>query len=403
MPVWRNWSGSVTATPRRIVAPASEVELLEIVSDANRRQENIRVVGSGHSFTPLCDTQGILASLVDFQGAPVVDHTKHEATIRAGTKISQLGVPLGAEGVALVTQGDVDYQSVAGAISTGTHGSGSGFGSLSAQVTGLVLVLASGEILSCSETQSPDLFRAARVSLGTLGLISHVSFRVVPAFRLREQSWAAEVEDCLAQFEELDQSNRHAEFFWVPGPDKCAIKTLNVTEDGPSGAAPADLAPPGTIERYILPERVDWSYRIFPSQRSVLFNEMEFAVPLEGGQECFAEIRALMLAKHRDVRWSVEYRTQRADDIYLSPAYQRDVVTISVHQGAELPYQPFFGDVEAIFRNHRGRPHWAKIHSHTAKELSELYPMWDCFQAIRELLDPEHRFLNQYLRSLMLD
>lgn len=404
MTVWRNWSGHVTANPRLVEVPSSESEIVHLFRRANKERQTIRVVGSGHSFTPLCATQDLLVSLDRFQGAPFieVDPTKHEATVRAGTKISELGAPLLEAGVALVTQGDVDEQSAAGTISTGTHGTGARFGSMSAHVTALRLILASGEIITCSETDSPDLFKAAQISLGVLGLISQVTFRVVPAYRLREQTWVADVEPCLAELDALEQSNRHVEFFWVPAQDQCALKTLNVTDEDPQGLAPEELAPPGTIERYILPERVDWSYRIFPSQRNVLFNEMEFSVARESGRDCFAEIRALMLDKHRDVRWSVEYRTQKADDIYLSPAYQRNVVTISVHQAAELPCEAFFGDVEAVFRNHHGRPHWAKIHSHTAKELSELYPMWDNFLAVRERLDPRQRFLNPYLRQVLL-
>jgi FAD/FMN-containing dehydrogenase len=361
------------------------------------------VVGSGHSFTPLCTTQDILVSLDGLQGMSSIDPGKGQATVLAGTKMSQLGAPLLKAGVALENQGDVDYQSVAGAISTGTHGTGSGFGSLSTQVIALRLILASGEIITCSETEEPDTFKAAQISLGLLGIVSQVTVRVIPAYCLHERTWVAGVEKCLAEFDSFDQSNRHVEVFWVPATDTCALKTLNRTDDEPRGVASGDLAPPGTIERYILPERVDWSHRIFPSERNVLFNEMEFAVPYARGQECFAEIRELMLGKHRDVRWAVEYRTQKADGIYLSPAYQRNVVTISVHQAAELPYQTFFKDVEAIFRNHQGRPHWGKVHSYTAKELRALYPKWDRFQAIRERLDSHQRFLNPYLRLLMLD
>ena len=403
MASWRNWSGSVIANPRNVEVASSEAEIIDLIRTPSGERQGIRVVGSGHSFTPLCDTKDVLVSLDGLRGMLCIDPSEGRATVLAGTKISQLGAPLLKAGVALENQGDVDYQSLAGAISTGTHGTGSGFGSLSTQVTALRLTLASGEIITCSEEEDPDTFKAAQLSLGLLGIISQVTVRVVPAYRLHERTWVQGVERCLAEFDFLDQSNQHVEFFWVPAIDACALKTLNVTKDEPRGVAPVNLAPPGTIERYILPERVDWSHRIFPSERKVLFNEMEFAVPYASGRECFAEIRALMLGKHRDVRWAVEYRTQEADDIYLSPAYQRNVVTISVHQTAELPYQPFFNDVETIFRNHQGRPHWGKIHSYTAKELSALYPKWDRFRAIRERLDPHERFLNPYLRGLMLD
>jgi len=402
MVLWRNWSGSVGANPRSIEVPPSEVELASLIVRAQQGQANVRVIGSGHSFTALCATDDLLVSLDGLQGMVGAVPATLEASVWAGTKLSQLGVLLLSNGVALENQGDVDYQSVAGAISTGTHGTGSRFGSLSTQVTALRLILASGEVVGCSQTHEPEIFGAARVSLGLLGVISQVTLRVVPAYRLRERTWVADVGECLAEFESLDRLNRHVEFFWVPKVDRCALKALSLTDADPSGAPPAELAPTGTIERYLLPERVDWSCRVYPSERTVLFNEMEFAVPAASGPDCFLEIRHLMLEKHRNVKWSVEYRSLKADDIDLSPAYERDAVTISVHQGAELSYQPFFHDVEAIFRNHRGRPHWGKLHSHVGRELRELYPMWDRFHAMREKLDPRGRFMNPYLRQVLL-
>jgi len=400
---WRNWSGSVTAQPRSIGRPSSEVALIKLIAHAHHERRNVRVTGSGHSFTPLCETDGILISLDALRGLLPTLQGARRATVWAGTKISQLGELLLDAGLALENQGDVDYQAVGGAISTGTHGTGARFGSLSTQVTALRIVLASGEVVTCSESLEPEMFKAAGVSLGLLGVISQVTLRLVPAFRLHERTWAASVEDCLAQFDSWAQANRHAEFFWVPGCDECAVKVLSITEKEPSGVPPAELAPPGTIARYVLPERIDWSCRSFPSPRTALFNEMEFAVPIDSGKECFLEIRELMLSKHCAVKWSVEYRTQKGDDLHLSPAYQRDVATISVHQGAEIPYQPFFNDVETVFRNHRGRPHWAKLHSHVAKELCELYPMWNRFHSLRERLDPEGRFVNAYLRGVMFE
>lgn len=400
---WENWSGSVSASPRRIETVANESELVELIAKEGPRHGGIRVVGSGHSFTPLCATDDVLVQLTERQGGLVAVRGRPEFAVWAGVKIAELGKLLLAEGMALENQGDVDYQTAAGAISTGTHGTGMRFGSLSTQVAALRLVLASGDVLTCNESLEAEILEAAQVSLGLLGMISQVTFRCVPAFRLLQRTWAAGVEESLAQLTTLDEANRHVEFFWVPARDQCAMKVLSVSDAEIWGAPPAELAPPGTIERYLSPDRVDWSCRVFPSERTVAFNEMEFAVPAADGPECFREIRSLMLRKHRHAKWSVEYRTQKGDEILLSPAYHRDVVTISVHEGAENSYQPFFGDVEAIFRNHRGRPHWAKLHSHTARELRELYPKWDLFHAIRERLDPRGRFLNAYLRRLVMD
>lgn len=206
----------------------------------------------------------------------------------------------------------------------------------------------------------------------------------------------------MAQLPARIPATRHFEFFWSPNDDACALKALDPT-DRPVGI----IAPPppatGRIPRYLGPERVDWSHRIFPSERTVPFNEMEFAVPAESGPDCMRELRGVMRTRHPDVAWPVEYRTLHADDIPLSPAHGRATVTISVHQAAELPHRAFFTDAEAIFRNHRGRPHWGKLHSHTARELGGLYRRFDDFLVVRERLDPGGRFLNAHLRQLLLD
>ena len=196
------------------------------------------------------------------------------------------------------------------------------------------------------------------------------------------------------------QANDHFEFFWLPGHDSSVMKSLVVTDEPAFDGVPAAPAPPGTLERYRAPERVDWSYRVYPSERRVQFVETEYAVPYAAGPECFAAIRELMLGRHPQVTWPVEYRTQRADDIFLSPANGRDVVTISLHEAPDRAYQAFFTAAEAIFRAFDGRPHWGKLHSLRAPDFERLYPQWSRFQAAREQLDPSGLFLNPYLRAI---
>jgi FAD/FMN-containing dehydrogenase len=403
MHAWRNWAGNVECRPRHIETPSSEDDLVSLVCRTERAGGSLRVAGSGHSFTPLCSTEGTLVSLEGLSGVVEANRAACEATIWGGTTIARLGEPLLAAGLALENQGDIDYQALAGAISTGTHGTGLGFGSLSSCATELRLILASGEPVTCSATSEPDLFKAAQLSLGLLGVISQIRMRLLPAYRLHERTWIASFEETMEQLDELIGTNEHFEFFWLPEHDASAMKALNSTTAEPSGEEPAPPAPPGTLERYTHPERVDWSYRIYPSERIHQFVEMEFAVPLADGPDCFREIRQLIRTRHPWVTWAVEYRTQRADDLYLSPAYQRDSVTISVHERPDRPYRAYFDDCEAIFLNHGGRPHWGKLHSRTARDLRAHYPMWDRFQAVRERIDPRGRFLNPYLRRLMLD
>ncbi len=397
---WRNWSGSVACAPAQFAMPASEAEIATLV--AAPAGSNVRVAGTGHSFTPLCATDGTLISLDGMQGLIAADAAAQTATIWAGTKISQIGAPLLAAGLAMANMGDIDVQALGGAVGTGTHGTGRTLGNISTQVVGLRLVLASGDLLDCSPEREPEIFSAARVSVGALGVLTRITLRVLPAYRLHERTWPATFEECMDQLPRLVEENRHFEFFWSPGEDLCAMKALNpTTEEAIAEERPAP-AVPGRMARYLGPERIDWSYRIFPSVRSVKFVEMEFSVPAGQGPGCLREIRHLMQMRYPEVVWPVEYRTLKSDDIPLSPAFGRETVTISIHQAAELPYRDFFADAEAIFRNHRGRPHWGKMHWHTARELRDLYPQWDAFLAVRARVDPHGRFLNPYLRDLFL-
>jgi FAD/FMN-containing dehydrogenase len=331
--------------------------------------------------------------------------------IGAGAKLWALGDLLWDQGLAMANMGDIDRQALAGAISTGTHGTGRTLGSISTQVTGLRLVTAMGEIINCSPSQEPAIFKAAQVSLGALGILTKITLRLLPRYYLHERTWVAAFEECLAELETHIQANRHFEFFWAPQHDACAMKALNPGEIQAQKQAATPIllgygkgdVPQGRLARYIREARIDRSYRIFPSERNLKFNEIEFALPYEHGPACLCELRQLMQTRYPHVQWPIEYRTLAADDIPLSPAFGRQSVTISLHQAAELPYQPFFADAEAIFRNHQGRPHWGKIHTHTAAELRRLYPQWPAFQTIRQQLDPTGLFLNPHLRNVLLE
>lgn len=399
---WNNWAGNITATPQQIARPASEAEVAALIQKAAQSGQSVRVVGSAHSFQPLCATDGLLISLDNLQGILSTDSASGLATVWAGTKLHALGAPLLEVGLALENMGDIDRQSVAGAISTGTHGTGPTLRNLSSQVVGLGLVTAAGEVVKLSADDNSDVFKAAQVSLGSLGVITQATLRCLPAYRLHERTWAEPFADCMARLDERSAATRHFEFFWVPGEDVAACKALQpVTSEDKTWQISENL--PGLSERlrrYIGPERVDWSYRIFPSERNNRFVEMEFAVPAADGPTCMGEIRTLMQTHHPQVQWPVEYRTLAADDSWLSPAYQRESVTISVHQAVDQPYAGFFADAEAIFRNYWGRPHWGKLHSHTAADFAALYPRWNDFLAIRQELDPTGRFLNEHLRSV---
>ncbi|MEX2208702.1 MAG: D-arabinono-1,4-lactone oxidase [Myxococcota bacterium] len=383
---WSNFSGRVAFTPSRRARPKSEAELCSVVREAASAGETLRVAGTGHSFTPLVESPGTLVSLDDWHGIESVDAAKHQAVIRAGTVLHALGEPLLAAGLAMRNMGDVDVQALAGAVSTGTHGTGPTLANISSQVFGARLVLASGELL---ELAPGDVrLDAARVSLGLLGVFSTVTLQLVPAYRLHERVWKADTETCLAELDANIAAHRHFEFWWYPHRDYAEQKALQPTEAEAASVAGRKG------------ERIDWSPRILPSVRELKFNEMEYSVPAAAGPACFRAVRERMRSRWPDVVWPVEYRTLAPDTAWLSTAHARDTVTISLHQDAKLDCDAFFGDCEAVFRDHEGRPHWGKLHRRKAAELAGLYPEWQRFGRLRAELDPSGTFANPYLREL---
>jgi FAD-linked oxidoreductase len=424
---WRNWSGSVACAPAGVDQPRDEEAIVALVRACRARGHSMRVVGAGHSFTPLVATEGRLVSLAGWQGVESVDALAGLATVRGGTWLHQLGAELHQHGLAQENLGDIDRQSIAGAISTGTHGTGIALGGIATQVAGLRLVTASGEIVECSEERDAATFRAARVALGALGVISAVTLRVVPAYRLH-YTWQREaLNTVLAGLAGERERNRNFEFYWFPHTDAALVKRTNLT-DAPAGSRRLmrelnDLA----LENgafWLLSELcrrrpslspavarlsaaavssgsvVDDSHRVYATRRLVRFQEMEYSIPADALPGALDELRRMVARERIDVHFPVECRFVRGDDIPLSTAYGRDSAYIAVHMYRGMPYQRYFGLAEAIFRRYAGRPHWGKLHTLAAAELRPLYPEWERFQETRRALDPQGMFLNRYLRML---
>jgi len=386
---WSNWSGCVACEPAALPAPASEAELAALVARAGTERRTLRVAGTGHSFTPLVATSGWVARLDALAGIAASDSARLEAEVWAGTTLRDLGEALLARGLAQENLGDVDVQTVGGALGTGTHGTGVGLRNLSAQVASLRLVLASGEVVECSAEREPDLFRAARVSFGALGVVSAARFRLLPAYRLHERVRRGPLAACLERLAESVAGSRHYEFFWFPKQDFVEEKALHPTAAEPDAVAGAKG------------ERIGWSAHVLPSVRELKFNEMEYSVPAEAGPACFRAVEARMRARWPEVAWPVEYRTLAADDAWLSTASERATVTISIHEDARRPHEPLFSDLEPIFVEHEGRPHWGKWHARKAADLARLYPRFDDFARLRARVDPRGVFLNDHLRALL--
>lgn len=385
---WTNWSGLVVCTPSATEQPTAYAEVAESVLRAAREGRRIRVAGSGHSFSPLCATDGVLILLDGLQGVVETDSRILQARVHAGSKLHAIGEPLFRAGMALEQQGDINRQSLAGAISTGTHGTGA-FRNMSNQAAALKLVIATGETIECSAEHNAEIFRAAKVALGALGVLVEVTLQCVAPYKLAERAWIVPFEEGMAQFDSLCAAHRHCEYFYTKQDDSCIMKTLSLTD--------ADTeSHPDRAEG----ERVGWSYQVFASDRDRKFNEMEYSMPAPHGPDCMREIREV-IRRHDEVGWPVEYRTVKGDDIPLSPHFGRDSVAISVHQGIQHEHEPFFRDCEAVFRNHQGRPHWGKLQYMTHAEIGGLYPDWDAFQRIRDRLDPSRVFSNPYLDRVL--
>ncbi|QKG84184.1 FAD-binding protein [Kroppenstedtia pulmonis] len=422
---WKNWSRSVQCSPERIAYPSSVEEVVEIVKQARRKSRSIRIVGSGHSFTPLVQTNEILLSLDRLQGLISVD--KGIATVWGGTKLKALGEELLAAGWSQESLGDINSQSIAGAISTGTHGTGVRFGSISSQVVGITLVTAAGDLVECSPDQNQDIFKAAQLSLGALGIIIKVRLRVLPKFRLYYQSCRLSLQHTLESLDELKQKHRHFEFFWFPYTDTVQAKFLNETNQAPTPNSPwnhfnklvmengvfwflsegARLFPrlSPTISKLSAKgvpvfEEAGYSHRLFATPRLVRFYEMEYSIPAKHLKCVIREIRE-QIQKHRfAVHFPVECRYVKGDDIWLSPAYGRDSAFVAVHMYKGMPFKPYFKVVEDIFLRYDGRPHWGKMHTLTSKSLPSLYPKWENFQKVRTRLDPQGRFSSPYMKKL---
>jgi FAD-linked oxidoreductase len=417
---WRNWSGSQHCTPLARLAPASVEELQDVIRAA---PDTVRPVGAGHSFSPLVPTEGTLVSLSRLSGIKSHNAQLLQATVHAGSTLGSLGAPLEDIGQALINMPDIDEQAVAGCIATATHGTGAGIGAIPTFVRSLSLVDAQGELISCDETQNPELFQAARVSLGALGVVTEVTLQNIAPYRLRREVVWREFDEILEAADDLAATHRNFEFFYVPFSGMGFTDAHDLTDepvavgeklDGNEGAQDLKTARDwledwprlrelalGTYMKTLPREvSVQSSWRNYVSERNVRFNEMEYHLPREHGLAALREIRAALESRHREVFFPIEVRFVRGDDIWLSPFYQRDTCSIAIHRYFEEDFTPYFKTIEPIFRKYQGRPHWGKLNTLGAADLRELYPRWDDFLEVRRAIDPGGKFLNPYLQKL---
>jgi len=430
MSTWRNWSGTESATGVEVLRPASTDEVAAAVKVAAEQGKKLKPVGAGHSFTGCAVPEQVMIRLDGLSSITTADKESGRVTVGAGTGLRKLNAGLAAFDLAMANLGDIDKQTISGAISTGTHGTGARVGGLATQIVALDLVTADGSVLHASAEENPDVFAAARVSVGALGVITSLTLQCVPAFLLRAQEMPLPLADVLDGFDELADGNDHFEFYWFPHTEIALTKRNNRVAAG-VGASPVGrirgwvddellsnkvfeltnrlaARQPGLVPRVnriasralSAREYVDASYKVFCAERNVVFRESEYAVPREHVVDVVRRLRDWIDVSGARIPFPIEVRVAAADDIWLSTAYGRDTAYVAIHQYHRLAHDQYFKGFERIVAEYGGRPHWGKLHTLGASELRERYPRFDDFLAVRDRLDPGRVFENSYTRQV---
>ena len=425
---WSNWAGNQQTGTVLLSKPQTESELQQVVQSAQASGRRVKAVGSGHSFTAIAVSEEVLVDLSDYDEIVAIDKINQTVTVQSGIQLSKLNQALYENSLAMQNLGDIAYQTIAGAISTSTHGTGAKFTGIANQVVALRIVLADSSIVECSANVNAQLFSCARVGLGALGLISTVTLKVVPVFNLAVIEEPMRVDDVLQNLDLHVDSNDHFEFFWVPHTGWALTKRNNrnnlpiepmskmshwysktLMENYAFGAVcMLGKARPSLIPKLAkaLPssgrnEFSDASHKVFASKRIIKFYEMEYAIPREACAEALNRVRRMVTDSGFFLNFPVEVRFTAPDEIPLSTASNRESAYIAVHIYKGMNYVPYFKEVESIMNSYQGRPHWGKLHFQSAATLASRYPQWDVFQAVRNQVDPQRMFSNQYLETVL--
>ena len=429
--VWHNWGRSESVRPQRVERPRDAEAVQRAVAAAAKQGMRVKAVGAGHSFTGIAVAPGVLLDLADVSGVLDVDLERSRVRLAAGTHLHQLPRLLRPYGLALQNMGDIDRQTIAGATSTGTHGTGGAFGGLATQIVAVTLVTGSGELLTVSEDENSELLPAVRLGLGALGVLVDITLQCVPAYLLKAVERPEPLQQVLDSYQERSAAEDHFEFYWFPHTETGLTKTntrLPLTEQrAPLSAAgrwvddellangvyrgvcavgtlmPAIIPPFSRLAQRLTGNRdfTDHSPRVFVTNRTVRFREMEYAIPREAVPEALAAVKALIERRGWRISVPIEVRSAAADDNWLSTAYGRETGYIAVHRYYREDPTEYFTAVEEIMAAHDGRPHWGKMHYRDAESLRETYPRFDDFLAVRDRLDPDRRFENAYLRRVL--
>ncbi|MGR6466439.1 D-arabinono-1,4-lactone oxidase [Rhizobium sp. PAMB 3182] len=419
--IWNNWSGAVTARPQSVEAPRNEDDLGASIQAA---PGPLRIIGSGHSFTPLVASEGTILDMSAFSGLLAHDAAQSTATVGAGTKLSQLTGLLAGIGQALPNMGDIDKQAIAGALGTATHGSGLSLGAYHTLLRSIRFADGRGALREYTADRDQEMIHATGVTLGVFGALTAVTLQNVPAYRLRRRRTVIPVGDMLRDFESLMSSHRSAELFIIPFASHALHQMLNLT-DKPGEFQVSEEDEDGLATLKLLRtflKRVPWLRRkligsamaklsdeefsgewmkVYVTDRKTKFNEMEYHLPFEEGARALAEIIRLTEKQFPEVYFPIEVRTVQADEFWLSPFYRRKTCSIAVHHDVGESPTAFFRAAETVFRKYGGRPHWGKMHNLTAADLAAIYPRFKDAMEVRRDIDPDNRFVSPYIARLL--
>lgn len=429
---WRNWARTVEATPSAVVTPRQPAEVAAVLARAAAAHATVKAVGAGHSFSAIAATDGVQVRLDALTGLLGIDvdpeNGRGTATFGAGTPLHAVNDALAARGLSLANMGDIADQTVSGAISTGTHGTGRDTAGLAAQIAGLQLALADGTLVDVSPDHDPDLFSAARLGLGALGIMTAVTVNVEPAFLLHAVEEPSTFEAVTTGFDDL-VAHEHAEFYWLPFTDAVQLKR-NCRAEGPARplgrvrswweADMVENAGLALIQRLtrtapkLTPavnraaarlvtrrDYVDAAPAVYTSVRRVRFHEMEYALPREAAVPALRRFRELTVNGPWRIAFPVEVRLAPADDVWLSTAHGRDTVYIATHAYPRTEYRGWFDAVEELWGEFGGRPHWGKLHTRGAAYLGAVYPRMTDFLTVRDRVDPARTMTNPYLDHIL--
>lgn len=423
--LWKNWSGQHQFQPQQWNQPSSTEEIQKLVQNLLAENRSVRVTGSAHSFSPLVPGSYGLIGLDNLRG--VVDHGSDWAWVNAGTKLHELGAALNEIGLAQENLGDIDVQSIAGSLSTGTHGTGTQFGNLATQIEAMEIIDGHGQIQTIDSDSPQEVYQSARLALGSMGIISKLKLRLIPAYKLKFSTGKESLKEVLHNYPAYNRDNRNFEFYWFPFSGMVQTKFSNTSTEAIKENSRLAYLSDVVLENYlfkILSEacrifpslcpsvsklsawgvstssKINWSHKVYALPRLVRFNEMEYNIPAEAFSEVVERMQSRIKREKFRVHFPIECRFVKGDDLWLSPAYQRESAYIAIHMYKGMPFQEYFEAMEEIFSEYEGRPHWGKMHNKDADYFRRVYPRFDDFLEQRSKFDPKEIFVNDHLRKI---